>query len=618
MLVDVENIQEIRPRLLGEFHVEEFIPRTEAIARAYDLGRKLHAGQKRLSGEPYFETHCGWVAAFIDRLVQKEAWTIAALLHDAIEDQGESLEAIEEFFPGPLGKEAAHIIDGVTKLSNPRDGSSREIETLRKIAMFRDPAVFLVKLADKSHNLMTLEHMPRSKQWQKASEAIRAYGKLAGILNCYRWRRWIEDMAFPYAEPEAFRYVQQKIDSDPRLHLNFIRYYLNELARIMEAEGIAGSVRFTVNGYWQAWDKLQRMARARRTSLEDFSAVNDIVSFRMIVRENDENACYRLFAKVNKYFSKNLDQDRFDDYIASPQNGYRALQVTIWMPGCGAVEVAITTEEMEGENTWGVVYAINNDKDLSKYRPVQILTPYGGTRFLQEGSTVLDGVSAIQEFFLDKINKVIVNGEERHLYDELHPGDVVEVITGGEIKVPNPDWLNHCNITTARRLRIVLAMEALKESSRIGVEMIHGELAERGILDLKDVQALDKNRIEAMLGLLACASIDDLYSAVGGKSIHLDELRNALDMVGISKNALQWSTIEVAGSNATNRPGFLAYIAGMVSDSGGNIIRTINNTSPDGSFYLRLVLAGLKDETKARLSELFRQSKFPLDKVEIV
>jgi len=161
-------------------------------------------------------------------------------------------------------------------------------------------------------------------------------------------------------------------------------------------------------------------------------------------------------------------------------------------------------------------------------------------------------------------------------------------------------------------------MEALKESSRIGIEMIHGELAERGILDLKDVQALDKNRIEAMLGLLACASIDDLYSAVGGKSIHLDELRNALDMVGISKNALQWSTIEVAGSNATNRPGFLAYIAGLVSDSGGNIIRTINNTSPDGSFYLRLVLAGLKDETKARLSELFKQSKFPLDKIEIV
>jgi len=114
-MVEVENIQEIRPRLLGEFHVDNFIPRTEAIARAYEWGKKIHAGQTRLSGEPYFETHCGWVAAFIDRLVQNEAWTIAALLHDAVEDQGETIEEIRSMFPGSLGDEVAHIIDGVTK-----------------------------------------------------------------------------------------------------------------------------------------------------------------------------------------------------------------------------------------------------------------------------------------------------------------------------------------------------------------------------------------------------------------------------------------------------------------------------------------------------------------------
>lgn len=109
---------------------------------------------------------------------------------------------------------------------------------------------------------------------------------------------------------------------------------------------------------------------------------------------------------MNKYFSKLLDQDRFDDYIAAPpQNGYRALQVTSYLPGSGAVEVAIATEEMEGENTWGVVYCINNNKDISKYSPVQILTPFGGTRFLQDPATVLDGVAAIQEFYLDKIKK---------------------------------------------------------------------------------------------------------------------------------------------------------------------------------------------------------------------
>ncbi|HQN69673.1 MAG TPA: HD domain-containing protein, partial [Anaerolineaceae bacterium] len=409
-MVTIANVSELRPRMDNELDACNFVPRTPNIQKAWDWGKNAHAGQLRLSGEPYFETHCAWVASFIDKLVGIESWTIAALLHDAVEDTGESFEEIKALFPGELGEKVSHIIDGLTKMSSPRDGSSREIATLRKIAMFRDPAVFLVKLADKSHNLMTLQYQSPSKQWQKATEAIRAYGKLAGILNCYSWRRWIEDMSFPFAEPDSYQRVKDRIDADPRLNTNFIRYYLSELANLMTAEGLEGEVRFTVNGYWQSWDKLQRMARARKTSLQDFSALNDLISFRMILKEPSEAACYQLLGRVNKYFSKLLDQDRFDDYIAAPQNGYRALQVTSYLPGSGAIEVAIATEEMEGENTWGVVYCINNNKDISKYSPVQILTPFGGTRFLQDPATVLDGVAAIQEFYLDKIKKVVVNG----------------------------------------------------------------------------------------------------------------------------------------------------------------------------------------------------------------
>ena len=157
--------------------------------------------------EPYL-THCAWVAAFVDNLVKIESWTIAALLHDTVEDQGETLDEIRALFPGKLGAEVAHIIDGLTKISNPRDGSSREMETLRKIAMFRDPAVFVIKLADKSHNLMTLQYQPPAKQWAKANEATVL--RKPGILNCYRWRRWIEDMAFPYAEADSFPMVKAK------------------------------------------------------------------------------------------------------------------------------------------------------------------------------------------------------------------------------------------------------------------------------------------------------------------------------------------------------------------------------------------------------------------------
>jgi (p)ppGpp synthase/HD superfamily hydrolase len=617
-MVEVEHIDEIRPRIADEFQVGSFEPRTEAMKRAWEWGKNVHGGQLRLSGEPYFETHCGWVAAFVDKLVNIESWTIAALLHDAIEDRGGTLEEIRDLFPGQLGLEVSHIIDGVTKMSNPRDGSSREIETLRKIAMFRDPAVFVVKLADKSHNLMTLQHMSVGKQWQKATEAIRAYGKLAGILNCYRWRRWIEDMAFPFAEPQAYTRVRSQIDSDPRLNVDFIRYYLGELGKLMQKEDIDGQVRVVVNGYWQSWDKLQRMARARRTSLENFSALNDLVSFRMLVRSQDLTKCYQLLSRVNQYFGKNIDQDRFDDYIADPQNGYRAIQVTSWVPGAGAIEVAITTEDFEGENTWGVIYCINNQKPITQYRPIQILTPYGGTRFLPEGSTVLDGVAAVQEFYLDKIHSVLVNGVERNLYDLLDPGDVIEVITTGTHITPIPDWLNHSNGYTARRLRSVLAMVALKKASRTGRTIIHPILAQRGLLDLEDVQSLEPSRIESLLGLLACANLDDLYAAVGDDSIYINELENALDLVGISQNSLGWTTVEVEGSIDSNRPGALAYFASLVGDAGANIIRTVNTTSANGHFSLRMVLNGLNADQKTKLCDLFDKSRFPLIKIEIV
>jgi GTP diphosphokinase / guanosine-3',5'-bis(diphosphate) 3'-diphosphatase len=618
-MVEVEFVHEIRPQILDEFHFSgNFQPRTAEIARAYELGRQFHKGQLRLSGEPYFETHCAWIAQFIDRLVQNEAWTIAALLHDAVEDQDGSLAEIQDYFPGLLGKHVAYLVDGVTKMSNPRGGRSRELETLRKIARFRDPGVFLIKLADKSHNIMTLDYMSPQKQRQKASEAIRAYGKLAGILNCYRWRRWLEDMAFPYAEPEAYNFVRGEIDRDPRLELDFINDMLLRLQEVMEEEGVSGKVRIIVNGYWQAWQKLRRMARDRRTSLDDFSDVNDVISFRMLVDNANVPACYRLLARVNRLFNRNLEQGRFDDYIASPQHGYRALQVTAWFPDRGSVEVAISTEEMEGENLWGVVYALQQGKPITQYKPVQIFTPTGGTRFLPDGSTVLDAVASIQDFLLDKINHVEVNDEIRALSDPINPGDVVEVITQGARIVPSDEWLEFCNLSTARLLRSVLVTAALKQAAMEGRKKVRPLLVKRGIVDLEDVQIQERVKFENLLSTLAAASLDDIYSALGGGAILVADVEEALEEAGISREILGWTTINIIGPSHTNKPGVLANLAGLVSNFGGNILRTVNNTFPDGSFTLRWVIQGMDDEKKHDLLQAFLTCEINLTNVEIV
>jgi GTP diphosphokinase / guanosine-3',5'-bis(diphosphate) 3'-diphosphatase len=441
---------------------------------------------------------------------------------------------------------------------------------------------------------------------------------LAGILNCYRWRRWLEDMAFPYAEPEVFEFVKGQIDGDPRLELEFINEMLAKLGGLMEEEGIEGQVRIIVDGFWQAWQKLRQMAKDRRTSLDDFSAVNDVVSFRMLVKNSNVSDCYRLLARVNRFFNRYLDHSRFDDFIASPQHGYRALQVTAWLPDLGAIEVAITTEEMEGENLWGVVYALQNGKQITQYKPIQIFTPTGGTRFLPDGSTVLDAVAAIQDFLLDKINHVEINGEPRALDALIKPGDVVEVITHGDRMTPTEDWLKFCNLSTARQLRSVLVTVALKQTAEEGREMLRPLLEERGIVDLEDVQIQERLKFENLLSSLAAASLDDLYSALGGGAVRLSDVEEALDAAGISRLVLGWTTINIVGPSNTNRPGVLAYLAGLVSRYGGNILRTVNNTFSDGSFTLRWVIQGLNEERKQALLKAFLNCEINLDKVEIV
>lgn len=618
-MIRIEPIRELRPKIAEDFDPNHFSARTPAIEKAFLWGQQLHAGQKRLSGEPYFETHCGWVASFLDKLVENEAWTIAALLHDSIEDSGESLDRLRELFPGHLGEEVAYIVDGVTKLSNPRNGRSREIETLRKIAMFRSPGVFLVKLADKSHNLMTLQHMSPAKRVQKATEAIRAYGKLAGILNCHKWRCWIEDMAFPYAEAEIYTQVRSTIDCDPRLQPSFYLPMMEQLAHLMEKSGVDGEVSIFSNGYWQVWQKLRRMARARKSSLDNFSAVNDVISFRLVVDSDDKNLCYSVLGAVNSFFGPYLDNDRFDDFIAYPQNGYRAIQVTAWMPGYGAVEVAISTREMEGENQWGVVYALKNHGDTGLYNPVEILTPSGGARFLRDGSSVLDAVASIQqEFLLDKISAVKVNDQLAKLNEHVKPGDVVEVVTSGKRLTPSEEWLGACNESTSRLLRVVLATEALRKAADRGRIEVRPVLAEHGILSLDDVQALDNDRLVNLLEQLGASSLEDLFSAIGGGVIRLQDLSTKMSEVGISRDELKWNTLNLVAGAEHNKPGVLSRLAGLIFKCGGNILRSVNNTLPDQGFSLRVVIAGLDDDRKTALQQAFLNSGIQFKTFEVV
>ncbi|MCE1253416.1 MAG: HD domain-containing protein, partial [Anaerolineae bacterium] len=560
-----------------------------------------------------------WVAALLDRLVQNEAFTIAGLLHDSVEDDHCSLDDIRNHFPGSLGEEVAYIVDGVTKLGSPLEGHTRELETLRKLAIFSNPGVFLVKLADKTHNMLTLQYMPHEKRQKKATEAIRAYGRLAGILNCYEWRRWLEDISFPYADADSYTFVKNRIDGDPRLNVNFINSTLSDLGRVMEAAGLNGRVNIIVNGYWQAWRKLRRLALMHKASLDNFSTLNDLISFRLLVDTTDISDCYRLLSGVNRHFGMAIDQSGFDDYLACPQNGYRALQVTAWIENLGAIEIAITTREMEEENLWGITYALRQKQNISNYQPLVILTPSGGIRFVPQNSSVLDAVASIQnEFLLDKISSVEINGESVNLWDKVQTGDIVAVITGPQRFLPTEQWLKFSNPSTARTLRSVLANESLKRHAEEGKARVKEILISRGLFALEDVLALFPDKMDLLLEEMGCATLEDLYTTIGGGAIRLMDFQNELNKLGLSKAELKWTSINLTGSAADNHPGTLAALITLVSERQGNILRAVVNTRPDGSYYFRLIIEGLNPNQEKLLLHDFSNSPYLLRMFEIV
>jgi (p)ppGpp synthase/HD superfamily hydrolase len=266
-----------------------------------------------------------------------------------------------------------------------------------------------------------------------------------------------------------------------------------------------------------------------------------------------------------------------------------------------------------------VVDCIKKGRDTSLYRPVEILTPSGGARLLREGSSVLDAVASIQqEFLLDKISAVKVNGILARLSDDVTPGDVVEVVTSGKRLVPSEDWLNYCNESTARLLRVVLATESLRKFAEQGRQQVKEILAKNGILALEDVQALEVDRLDNLLEQLGCAILEDLFASVGGGAISLDDVSRGLAEVGITYENLRWTTINMIADPDYNRPGVLSRLAGLVSKHGGNILRSVNNTLPDGGFYLRLVIAFLEGEQKAALEKAFRSSELRFRLLEIV
>jgi GTP diphosphokinase / guanosine-3',5'-bis(diphosphate) 3'-diphosphatase len=319
-------------------------PEDEAfIEKAYEFSKKAHEGQTRYSGEPYF-VHPAETAKVLAEYGMDATTIAAGLLHDAVEDGRISREELENEF----GKEVLFIVEGVTKLGTHKyRGAERHAESLRRllVATASDIRVLIVKLADRKHNMQTLEHVPEHKRERIALETLEIYAPIADRLGMGRMKNTLEDLAFPYVDPDAARHAAEVRKLKKQETEEGLTKVQKELKKELAKKGLTTfRTDIRMKGLWSLHQKLIRKQ-------DDINLIHDIAALRIIVPSIED--CYTTLGTVHAMYRPLPGE--FKDYIAFPKpNGYKSLHTTVVTPEAGVVEIQIRTEDMHREAMFGI------------------------------------------------------------------------------------------------------------------------------------------------------------------------------------------------------------------------------------------------------------------------
>jgi guanosine-3',5'-bis(diphosphate) 3'-pyrophosphohydrolase len=553
----------------------------ELIMRAYRFAEEAHRGQKRASGEPYI-THCVEVAAILAELQVPPVMIMAALLHDTVEDTHVTLEDLRREF----GDEVAHLVDGVTKLSNlprlsPDEKPAREgettaeistyprpkksdltNETLRKVflAMGDDIRIVLIKLADRLHNMRTLGYLPEEERRRIAQQTLDIFAPLANRLGIWQIKWELEDLAFRYVNPEKYREIAEKLAERREDREREIQQIIARLKKVLEENGIKAEVTGRPKHIYSIYRKMVDRGKT-------FDMVRDLRGVRLLVE--DKATCYAALGVIHGHW-RPIPQE-FDDYIAAPKdNFYQSLHTAVIYDDGKPLEVQIRTYEMHQNAEYGIAahwrYKERSPRDelyeqrinwlrktLSEWRQevmdaqefvdglksdifqdrVYVFTPRGDIVDLPAGSTPIDFAYYIHTEIGHRCRGAKVNGKLVSLDYTLKTGDQVEILTakqGG----PSRDWLNPALglVKTQRaisKIRAWFKHQDREQNIHQGRAMLEKELTRLGI---KDVD------IEKLAQSFDFRSADDLYVAIGCGDIPLGRVINRISDIAPKKDPL--------------------------------------------------------------------------------
>ena len=489
----------------------------DQIRTAYDLAAEAHSGQRRASGEPYVN-HAVEVATILASLRLDTATIAAGLVHDAVEDTAVSLADLR----GKFGDEIANLVDGVTKIGKVefRSNTEQQMENYRKLllSMAEDARVILIKLADRLHNMRTLEHLPVMKQQRIALETREIYAPLAHRLGIAQVRWELEDLAFKFLEPAEYDELSTKIQQRRRERERQVFEMQRPLEDALTSAGIPAEITGRPKHLWSIYKKMEKSSRA-------YEEIYDLMAMR-ITTDSVQN-CYAALGVIHSKWTP--IQERFHDYIATPKsNMYRSIHTTVFGPGGRRYEVQIRTEEMHRTAEYGIAshwrykeggQAKANDVDdaLTWFRQVLewqkdtkepeefmeflrmdlfhgemfVFTPKGEVRQLPVGATPIDFAFAVHTEVGMHCAGARVNGRIAPLSRELKNGDTIEVLTNAK-QWPNRDWLSFVKTSRARgRIKQWIRKQEFDSAVGLGREFLEREVKKLR-RDLPTVAALEK------------------------------------------------------------------------------------------------------------------------------
>ena len=487
--------------------IRKYHPSTDVsmIEKAYRLASKAHGSQRRKSGEPYI-VHPLWVAIILADLEMDKETIVSGMLHDVVEDTDVSEEDIRREF----GDEVALLVDGVTKLGRLSYSSDKldvQAENLRKmfLAMAKDIRVIIIKLADRLHNMRTLQFMKPEKQKEKAKETMDIYAPIAQRLGISKIKTELDDLALKYSQPEVFFDLVKQINARKTEREEFVQQIVDEVSEHMKNANIKAEVNGRVKHFFSIYKKMVNQDKT-------VDQIYDLFAVRIIVESVKD--CYAALGVIHEMYTP--IPGRFKDYIAMPKpNMYQSLHTTLMSSVGQPFEIQIRTEEMHKTDEYGIAahwkYKESNDgkksveaqeeeklswlrqilewqRDMSDNREfmnlikgdldlfaedVYCFTPQGDVKNLPNGSTPIDFAYAIHSAVGNKMVGARVNGKLVNIDYKIQNGDRIEILTSQNSKGPSRDWLNVVKSTQAKNKINQWFKKEFKESNIIkGKEMI--------------------------------------------------------------------------------------------------------------------------------------------------